>query len=164
MVVSRPILLQNVMYLWRCVMNDEEAIIPFKAERKLSYLLRPHQELQLKILAWAKDLLTEERKAWGEMRENSVDVLCRMERKEEAIKRGKARDKKYAPFREYYKAIQKQKYIEQHLSGKPFSPNNFALWFLENNPDNVAIPYKLTNRLHKLIQLAQENNRELMNL
>jgi hypothetical protein len=145
-------------------MSVEEAIIPLEAERKLSYLLRHHKELQLKILAWAKDLLTEARKDWADMRENSVNELCRMERKDEAIKRGKARDKRYAPFREYYKAIQKQKYIEQHLSGKPFSPNNFALWFLENNPDNVAIPYKLTNRLHKLIQLAQENNRKLMNL
>lgn len=145
-------------------MSDEEEIIPLKFERKLSYLLRQHQELQPLILAWAKEMLAEERKTWGEMRENSVSVLCQMERKEEAIKRGKARDKRYAPFREYYKAIQKQKYIEQHLSGKPFSANNFALWFLENNPDNVAIPYKLTNRLHKLIQLAQENNRELMNL
>ena len=116
-------------------MSDEEAIIPLEAERKLSYLLRPHQELQLKILAWAKEMLTEARKDWEDMRENSVDVLCQMERKEAAIKRGKARDKRYAPFREYYKAIQKQKYIEQYLSGKPFSANNFALWFLENNPE-----------------------------
>ena len=60
------------MRLWRCVMSDEEDIIPFEAERKLSYLLRPHQELQPKILAWVKDLLTEERKAWGEMRENDT--------------------------------------------------------------------------------------------
>ena len=57
-------------------MSDEEAIIPLEAERKLSYLLRQHQELQLKILAWAKDLLTEERKTWAEMRENSVNELC----------------------------------------------------------------------------------------
>ena len=152
------------MHLWRCVMSDEEEIIPLKFERKLSYLLRQHQELQPIILSWATQMLTEARKDWVEMRENSVNELCRMERKDEAIKRGKARDKKYAPFREYYKAIQKQKYIEKHLSGKPFSANNFALWFLENNPDSVTIPYKLTNRLHKLIQLAQENNREFMNL
>jgi len=145
-------------------MNDDKEIIPIQYEKKLSYLLRQHQELQPIILSWATEMLAEAREDWGKMRENSIDVLCQMERKEAAIKRGKARDKRYAPFREYYKAIQKQKYIEQHLSGKPFSPNNFALWFLENNPDNVAIPYKLTNRLHKLIQLAQENNRELMNL
>jgi len=145
-------------------MNDDKEIIPIQYEKKLSYLLRQHQELQPIILSWATEMLAEAREDWGKMRENSIDVLCQRERKEAAIKRGKARDKRYAPFREYYKAIQKQKYIEQHLSGKPFSPNNFALWFLENNPDNVAIPYKLTNRLHKLIQLAQENNRELMNL
>lgn len=145
-------------------MNDDKEIIPIQYEKKLSYLLRQHQELQPIILSWATEMLAEAREDWGKMRENSIDVLCQMERKEAAIKRGKARDKRYAPFREYYKAIQKQKYIEQHLSGKPFLPNNFALWFLENNPDNVAIPYKLTNRLHKLIQLAQENNRELMNL
>ena len=145
-------------------MNDEKEIIPIQYEKKLAYFLRQHQELQPVILSWATEMLTEAREDWGKMRENSIDVLCKMEMKEAAIKRGKARDKRYAPFREYYKAIQKQKYIEQHLSGKPFSPNNFALWFLENNPDNVAIPYKLTNRLHKLIQLAQENNRELMNL
>ena len=145
-------------------MNNDKEIIPIQHEKKLGYLLRYHKELQPIILSWATEMLTEAREDWGQIRENSIDVLCQMERKEAAIKRGKARDKRYAPFREYYKAIQKQKYIEQQLTGKPFSPNNFALWFLENNPDNVAIPYKLTNRLHKLIQLAQENNRELMNL
>ena len=148
------------MYLWRCVMSDEEVIIPLEAERKLSYLLRQYQELQPKILAWAKDLLTEERKAWGEMRENSVDVLCRMERKEEAIKRGKARDKRYAPFREYFKNLQQQKFCDYQKQGKKLSANGFVKWFLEHQPKGIEIPYRRSNLTSKLIQLAQANAKE----
>ena len=148
------------MYLWICVMSDEEVIIPLEAERKLSYLLRQYQELQPKILAWAKDLLTEERKAWGEMRENSVDVLCRMERKEEAIKRGKARDKKYAPFREYFKNLQQQKFCDYQKQGKKLSANGFVKWFLEHQPKGIEIPYRRSNLTSKLIQLAQANAKE----
>ena len=152
------------MYLWRCVMSDEEAIIPLEAERKLSYLLRQHQELQPKILAWAKDLLTEERKAWGEMRENSVDVLCQMERKEEAIKRGKARDKRYAPFREYFKNLQQQKFCDYQKQGKKLSANGFVKWFLEHQPIGIEIPYRRSNLTSKLIQLAQANAKEFKRL
>ena len=141
-------------------MSDEEVIIPLEAERKLSYLLRQYQELQPKILAWAKDLLTEERKAWGEMRENSVDVLCRMERKEEAIKRGKARDKKYAPFREYFKNLQQQKFCDYQKQGKKLSANGFVKWFLEHQPKGIEIPYRRSNLTSKLIQLAQANAKE----
>ena len=141
-------------------MSDEEVIIPLEAERKLSYLLRQYQELQPKILAWAKDLLMEERKAWGEMRENSVDVLCQMERKEEAIKRGKARDKRYAPFREYFKNLQQQKFCDYQKQGKKLSANGFVKWFLEHQPKGIEIPYRRSNLTSKLIQLAQANAKE----
>ena len=148
------------MYLRRCVMSDEEVIILLEAERKLSYLLRQYQELQPKILAWAKDLLMEERKAWGEMRENSVDVLCQKERKEEAIKRGKARDKRYAPFREYFKNLQQQKFCDYQKQGKKLSANGFVKWFLEHQPIGIEIPYRRSNLTSKLIQLAQANAKE----
>ena len=57
-------------------MSDEEAIIPLEAERKLSYLLRHHKELQPEVIKWATQMLTEARKDWAEMRENSVNELC----------------------------------------------------------------------------------------
>ena len=141
-------------------MSDEEDIIPFEAERKLNYLLRQHQELQPIILSWATEMLAEERKAWGEMRENSVDVLCRMERKEEAIKRGKARDKRYAPFREYFKNLQQQKFCDYQKQGKKLSANGFVKWFLEHQPIGIEIPYRRSNLTSKLIQLAQANAKE----
>lgn len=152
------------MLLWRCVMNQEHEIIPLEAERKLSYLLRRHQELQPEILAWAKDLLVEERKAWGKMRENSVSILCRMERKEAAIKRGKARDKRYAPFREYFKNLQQQKFCDYQKQGKKLSANGFVKWFLEHEPIDIEIPYRQSNLSSKLIQLAQANAREFKKL
>jgi hypothetical protein len=38
--------------------------------------------------------------------------------------------------------------------------NGFVTWFLENIPDEIIIPYKESNQYHKLIRLAEENNRE----
>lgn len=148
------------MYLWRYVMNDDKEIIPIQFEKKLGYLLRSHKELQPVILSWATEMLTEARKDWGEMRENSVDVLCRMERKEEAIKRGKARDKRYAPFREYFKNLQQQKFCDYQKQGKKLSANGFVKWFLEHQPKGIEIPYRRSNLTSKLIQLAQANAKE----
>ena len=59
------------MYLWRCVMTDEQETIPLEYERKLSYLLRYHKELQPQILSWTTQMLTEARKDW-------VDILLMM--------------------------------------------------------------------------------------
>lgn len=38
--------------------------------------------------------------------------------------------------------------------------NSFVAWFLENMSDEIVIPYKESNRHHKLIKLAEVNNRE----
>ena len=63
------------MYLWRCVMTDEQEIIPLEYERKLSYLLRHHKELQPQILSWATRMLTEARKDWADMRATSIERI-----------------------------------------------------------------------------------------
>lgn len=38
--------------------------------------------------------------------------------------------------------------------------NSFVAWFIENIPSEIIIPYKESNQYHKLIKLAEENNRE----
>ena len=35
-------------------MTDEQEIIPLEYERKLSYLLRHHKELQPEVIKWAR--------------------------------------------------------------------------------------------------------------
>ncbi|MBR5482455.1 MAG: hypothetical protein IKV11_00145, partial [Alphaproteobacteria bacterium] len=80
-----------------------------------------------------------------------------------AIKRGYARDKKYAPFREYFKQLQRERFIIYQKQGKIMSANGFVLWFLNNQPKDMEIPYSRSNLKNKLIQLAQKNNREFKN-
>lgn len=75
-------------------------------------------------------------------------------------KRGKARDNEYAPFREYFKNLQQQKFIEFKNAGLVLKASEFLHWFLENKIEEIVIPYKKSNQYHKLIGLAQENNRE----
>ncbi len=52
-------------------MTDEQETIPLEYERKLSYLLRYHKELQPEVIKWATQMLTEARKDW-------VDILLMM--------------------------------------------------------------------------------------
>ena len=145
----------------------DKATIPFKAAGKLNMLiihneaLAKDKSLQEKIITWAEDMLEEARQEWGDMRNTILDAIITYDRRKEAFKRGKARDKKYAPFREYFKDLQKQKFIEYQKSGKKMTANGFVGWFLENTPDDVIIPYKPSNQYNKLIKLAEENNREL---
>ena len=94
------------------------------------------------------------------MHNMTVESIIHYDRKEEAKKRGQCRDKQFAPFREYYKKIQRQKYVESQNNGKKLTANNFAIWFLQNKAQDIKIPYKESNQLSKLIKLAQENNRE----
>ncbi len=147
-------------------MTDKETI-PFKAARKLNMLiihneaLAKDKSLQEKIIAWAEDMLEEARADWSDMRNTILDAIITYDRRKEALKRGKARDNKYAPFREYFRNLQEQKFIEYQKSGKKMTANGFVGWFLENIPDEVIIPYKPSNQYNKLIKLAEENNREL---
>ena len=148
------------MYLWRCVMSDEEEIIPLKFERKLSYLLRQHQELQPIILSWAKEMLAEERKTWEEIHATSIEAIISYDRKAEARRKASIKDEKYIPFREYFKKLQRKKFIEYQKQGKTLTASAFVRHFLKKQATNVDIPYKNTNLENKLRSLAQANNRE----
>lgn len=56
----------------------EEEFIPSKSERKLANLFRmapelsQNKELQYQIIAWAKEMLLEEREEWNQLRKNTL--------------------------------------------------------------------------------------------
>lgn len=147
-------------------MSDEEEFIPCKSERKLADLfrreplLKQNKELQDKITSLIKETLKEARDEWCDIRATTLAAIITCDRKAEAIKRGKARDKKYEPFREYFKSLQQKHFLEHAKIGQKMMANSFVVWFLENKPNEVIIPYKESNQYHKLIRLAEENNRE----
>ena len=141
-------------------MIDEKEIIPILYERKLSYLLRHNKDLRPQILDWATEMLTKAREGWGKTHVAAIETIIFQDRKALAVKRSKARDMKYASFREQFKQIQKKKWSIAQKSGKTLSANAFVIWFLKNKAKTVDIPYKNTNIENKLNQLAQANNRE----
>lgn len=70
-----------------------------------------HQQCNLNILKqqiidWMAMVLSEERENWSELKENLVQTLYSLDKKAEAVKRAKARDEKYAPFRAEFKQTQ----------------------------------------------------------
>lgn len=140
--------------------------IPAKATRKLDNLfcttplLNQNQDLQNKIIDWAEEMLYEALTEWHDLHTTILDAVILCDRKSEAIKRGKARDKRYAPFRAFFKDLQQKKFTEYQKQGKILTANSFVVWFLEYVSDNIEIPYTKSNLRNKLIQLAQENNRE----
>ncbi|MBP5399538.1 MAG: hypothetical protein J6Y53_03885 [Alphaproteobacteria bacterium] len=144
----------------------EEETIPGESLRKLNSLfihnkeLLKNKKLQQEIIAWAKEMQAESREEWCEMRATSTDAAIKIDRKQQAINRGKQRDKKYAPFRDYFKNLQYRHFKEYQKSGKTLSARAFVIWFLKNKAKTVDIPYKNTNIENKLNQLAQANNRE----
>ena len=105
-------------------------------------------------------MLEEARTEWSSVHNSLIGAIVTCERKKEAIKRGQARDKKYAPFRAYFKELQQQRFSENAKLGKKMTANSFVAWFIENIPSEIIIPYKESNQYHKLIKLAEENNRE----
>ncbi len=145
---------------------DFKDIISIKALRKFDAIclhnLKLHQdkELQQQILNWATDILIEAREDWRELHATTIKAIVKEDRKIQAIKRGKGRDKKYAPFRAYFKQIQKDQFEKALKNGRKLTANYFAHWFLENKATDMTIPYETSNRLHKLIRLAEANNRE----
>ena len=147
-------------------MNYKE-IIPFRALRKFDAIclhnkcLHQNKELQKQILNWAADMLLEAREEWGELHVITIDAVVSEDRKAQAKKRCKARDNKYAQFREYFKQVQRKKFIEYKKAGQKLTANRYVEWFLENLSENVVIPYRESNIENKLIQLAQQNNLEL---
>ena len=141
-------------------MNDNKEMIPIQYEKKLSYLLRYHKELQPAILSWATEMLTFARKDWADMRATSIETIISLDRKMEAKRKASIKDEKYLPFREYFKKIQQKKFIEYQKQGKVLTARAFVRYFLKKQTKNVDIPYKNTNLENKLNQLAQANNRE----
>lgn len=108
--------------------------------------------------------MSEERENWSELRENLVQTLYSLDKKAQAIKRAKARDEKYAPFRAKFKQIQYKQFLEYQKSGKRLTANMFVLWFLRYKTKSIKISYCENNQKNKLIQLAQANNREFKKL
>lgn len=116
------------------------------------------------FLNWASTVLSDEREEWEQNRAESAHVLYRLEMKSDAIKRAKCRDNKYASFREHFKEVQKNKFLEFRKAGKQLKANYFASWFLANEAQDIDIPYVEANKINKLTQLAQANNREFKKL
>ena len=147
---------------------DFKEVIPITALRKFDAMclhneyLHENKELRQQILSWAADMLTEAREEWGVLHATTIEAVVVEDRKAQAKKRGKARDNKYAPFREYFKNLQQRRFNEYQKAGQRLSANRFVEWFLENTAENIEIPYRQSNLKNKLIQLAQANNREFI--
>ena len=147
-------------------MNYKE-IIPNRALRKFDAIclhneyLRQNKEFQEQILSWAAELLEEARDNCGRLHATTFEAIVAEDRRTQAKKCGKARDNKYAPFREYFKQVQKERFMEYKKAGQKLTANRYVEWFLENLSENIKIPYRESNLKNKLVQLAQINNREL---
>ena len=134
--------------------------------RKLNFIFRQFNKnqdakiLQQQITNWMILTLTNERLYWQDSRKNAVEVLCKINRSQEAQKRALSRDKKYAPFREYFKKIQRKRFNKYMKLGKKMTASSFVLWFLEHKAAGISIPYRQSNLKNKLNQLALANNRE----
>ncbi|MBR1601518.1 MAG: hypothetical protein IJ677_08075 [Alphaproteobacteria bacterium] len=148
---------------------DFKEVIPITALRKFNAMclhspkLHQDRELQQQILNWAADMLLEAREYWSKLHATTIDAVITEDRKTQAKKRGKARDNEYAPFREYYKQIQKEEFDKASKEGRKLTANSFAHWYFKNKANDVPIPYAEANKLHKLIRLAEANNREFKN-
>ena len=146
-------------------MIDKE-MIPLKATRKLHTLflhnktLLQDKTLQQEIVAWAEDMLDEARTEWFDTHSTTMEAIISCARKQEAKRRAAIKDKKYAPFREYFKNLQHKKFMSYRKQGKTLTANAFVKSFLRKKVKEVDIPYKSSNAENKLYQLAQANNRE----
>lgn len=150
--------------------ENDKFVVSNKHLRLLNNIFRNHHqlsnlpELKAQILDWLQIVLSDERKEWAESRANSVNILCRLDRKKEARNRAAAKNKRYEPFKAAFKQLQEIKFREAQKAGKILSANAFVKWFLSNKPSLADIPYIESNRQNKLRQLAQANNREFKKL
>ena len=142
------------------------SVIEIDKLRKLDCIFRQFNQtqdtkaLQSQITNWIILTITDEIRHWQDSRKESVEVLCKINRSQEAQKRAQSRDKKYAPFREYFKKIQRQRFNKYMKLDKKMTANGFVLWFIKNKAAKISIPYRQSNWQSKLNQLAQANNRE----
>ncbi|MBQ7632557.1 MAG: hypothetical protein IJS88_00390 [Alphaproteobacteria bacterium] len=147
---------------------DYKEFLPPRALRKFDAIclhneyLHENKALQQQILDCMADMMTEAREYWSKLHATTIDAVITEDRKAQAKKRGKARDNKYAPFREYFKNLQQQRFNEYYKQGQKMSANSFVTWFLAYNQTDIEIPYRQSNLKSKLIQLAQANNREFI--
>ena len=121
-------------------------------------------QLQTQIMNLINIILHNNRKHWAEMRKNSISALCKSERRNCARKARKSRDEKYAPFREHFKQVQYERFMQYRQAGQMLSANSFAMWYLAHKSEEMPIPYVKQNIANKLVQLAQKNNREFKKL
>ena len=98
------------------------------------------------------------------MRTNSVDTLCRLERKREDSNRAVAKDKNCEPLKKAFKQLQEQQFRKYQKAEKALSANAFVKWFQQNKASSMTIPYIESNQTNQLIKLAQINNREFKKL
>ena len=148
---------------------DYKEIIPFKALRKFDVMclhneyLHQNTELQQQILDCMADMMNEAREEWTELHNETIESVIKCHTSSEAKRKSEIKNQKYAPFREYFKQIQQEKYEFALQNGSKLNANSFVNWFLENKTD-IQIPYVEQNQKNKLRQLAQQNNREFKKL
>ena len=145
---------------------DASAVLSLSELRLLDFIFMKYKQnpdislLQTQILNWAVVLLHNNRREWEKTRRESINLLCLQDRKAAALKRAQSRDKKYAPFREYFKKVQQKHFLKYQKAGKMMSANSFVYWFLQHKEKEIEIPYQKSNLQNQLYQLARLNNRE----
>ena len=148
---------------------DFKEIIPLRALRKFDVMclhndyLHENKELRQQILSWAEDMLKEARAEWSERRNDTIESIIECHTRSEAKRKSDIKDQKYAPFREYFKKVQREHFDIALQNGYKLTANSFVDWFLANKTD-IQIPYVEQNQKNKLRQLAQQNNREFKKL
>ena len=149
---------------------DYKEIIPFKALRKFDAMclhnkyLHRNKEFQQQILSLAADVLAEAREYWRELHNDTIEVVIECHTRSEAKRKSDIKDQKYAPFREYFKKVQREQFDIALQNGYKLTANSFVEWFLTNKANEMQIPYVEQNQKNKLRQLAQQNNREFKKL
>ena len=145
-------------------------IIPIRALRKFDAMcmhngyLHQNREFQQQILFWAAELLDEAREHWGKLHNDTIESVIERHVRSEAKRKSDIKDQKYAPFREYFKQVQREQFDIVLQNGGKLTANSFVEWFLANKAHEVQIPYVEQNQKNKLRQLAQQNNREFKKL
>ena len=149
---------------------DYKEIIPIRAVRKFDVMclhneyLHENKKLRQQILSWAAELLEEAREDWRELHNDTIESVIECHTRSEAKRKSDIKDQKYAPFREYFKQVQREQFDIALQNGGKLTANSFVEWFLENKANEVQIPYVEQNQKNKWRQLAQQNNREFKKL
>lgn len=149
---------------------DYKEIIPITALRKFDAMclhneyLYQNKKFQEQILSWATNMLAEARKEWSELRNDTIESVIECHTRSEAKRKSDIKDQKYAPFREYFRRVQREQFDTALQHAYKLTANSFVDWFLANKANEMQIPYVEQNQKNKLRQLAQQNNREFKKL